>query len=245
MRFRIAAILAALLPVGVGFSPAANSVAGPMHPPSIGVRHSTSSNWAGYAAYGSAGRFSSATATWVQPSVNCTSQNSYSAYWVGLDGYNTTTVEQLGTEADCANGTPIYSAWFEMYPHVSYNINNVSVSPGDSYTASVVYTDSGSFVLTLKDISDPTRGSFTTNQKLRSAKRASAEVIVEAPWSGGVLPLANFGTADFTGVNANGSPMGTFSALDPMTMDDRYGMVATPSSLTSRGTAFSVTWSSS
>jgi hypothetical protein len=242
MRVRVAMILTVLVSAAIGISASADPVAaGPVHRPVVGLRHSTSSNWAGYAAYGASGKFSSVNATWVQPSVTCGSQDTYSAYWVGLDGYNSSTVEQLGTEADCSGGTPTFYAWFEMYPHPGYYINTVTVKPGDSYTASVTYQGGGRFLLTLRDTTKGT--SFGISQKLGSAQRASAEAIVEAPWSGGVLPLADFGTANFSGADANTAPIGTFSPkLDPMSMDDPYGMVAKPSSLTN-GNDFSVTWS--
>lgn len=216
---------------------------GPNRVPIVGLRHSTSSNWSGYAAPGRGGQFTSVTATWVQPTLSCTSQNTYSAYWAGLDGYNTSTVEQLGTEADCSGGSQTNYSWFEMYPRPGYYINTVRAKAGDSYTASVTYKGSGKYLLTLTD--NTTHASFSTTQKLGSAKRASAEAIVEAPWSGGTLPLADFGKAYFSGVKANGSPLGGFSSVDPITMENPYGMVATPSNFTAGNTAFSVTWSAS
>src|SRR6266581_3226764 len=162
------------------------------HPPIIRVRAGTSTNWSGYAAAGAPGSFGSVAASWTQPSVSCTAQNTYSAYWVGLDGDTTSTVEQLGTEADCVNGAARYYSWFEMYPHPGYYAT-VTVVPGHSYRASVTFVGSGNFRLSLQDTT--TGQSFVTTQRLPSAKRASVEAIVEAPWSGGVLPLANFGTA--------------------------------------------------
>lgn len=250
LRSRLGVVAAGLALAGtavVGSAPLAGSASsvstGANRVPIVGLRHSTSTNWSGYAADGPAGAFTSVTATWVQPSVSCTSQNAYSAYWVGLDGDNTSTVEQLGTEADCASGSPSFYAWFEMFPRPGYLINTVNVRPGDSYTASVTYQGSGRFLLTLRDVT--TGASFRTIQKLNSARLASAEAIVEAPWSGGVLPLANFGKANFSGATANGSPLGGFSTIDPITMDNPYGMVATPSKFKSGNTAFSVTWSAS
>lgn len=250
LRSRLGVVAAGLALAGtaaVGSAPLAGSASpvntGTNRVPIVGLRHSTSTNWSGYAADGPPGAFTSVTATWVQPSVSCTSQNAYSAYWVGLDGDNTNTVEQLGTEADCLSGSPSFYAWFEMYPRPEYLINTVIVRPGDSYTASVTYQGSGGFLLTLRDATTGT--SFSTTQKLSSARLASAETIVEAPWSGGVLPLANFGKASFSGATANGSPLGGFSTIDPITMHDPYGMVATPSRFKSGNTAFSVTWSAS
>src|SRR5262249_25671460 len=45
----------------------------------------------------------------------------------------------------------------------------------------------GQFKLTLNNVG---KWSFSTTQKLQQAKRSSAEWIEEAPWAGGVLPLA-------------------------------------------------------
>ena len=61
----------------------------------------SSSNWAGYAATGAAGSFTSVSASWTQPTASCASGSQYAAFWVGLDGYTSKTVEQIGTEADC------------------------------------------------------------------------------------------------------------------------------------------------
>jgi hypothetical protein len=102
------------------------------------------------------------------------------------------------------------------------------------------------FSLSLADVS--TGASFTTTQKLMAAQGASAEVIVEAPSSGGVLPLANFTRADFTGATANGAALGGFGPnnLDPITMVNPYGMKATPSGFDATTLSnFSVAWSGS
>jgi hypothetical protein len=210
------------------------------HAPIIRLRQGTSSNWSGYAAYGAPGQFTSVSGSWTQPSVSCSSQNASSSYWVGLDGYSDSTVEQLGTEGDCVNGAPRYYAWFEMYPRGGHLIG-LAVVPTHIYRASV-QGQRGSFAMSLTDVT--ARRTFTTTQRLNQARGASAEVIVEAPSNGGVLPLANFGTTSFTGATANGSPLGGFSALDPITMQDPYGMTATPLGFDASHTSFSVIWSS-
>jgi hypothetical protein len=219
---------------GAGAAVAASPVGAPI----VGLRHSTSSNWSGYAAYNQT--FSSVSATWTQPSVSCGSQNTYSAFWAGLDGYNSNSVEQTGTEADCSNGAATYYSWYEMYPHPSYYAG-VTVVPGHSYTATVSYSG-GVFTLTLTDNSQ-SGNSFTTRQRLNSAKRTSAEAIVEAPYSGGILPLANFGTANFSASYANGAKsLGSFSPLDRINMSDPNGGTATPGSISTSTGAFSVTY---
>src|SRR5919107_5912322 len=83
--------------------------------PNHKINHSTSTNWAGYDVMG--GRYTSVSATWTQPAVNCSvTPTGWSSFWVGLDGDTSGTVEQTGTEADCSNGHAVYSGWYEMYP---------------------------------------------------------------------------------------------------------------------------------
>ena len=84
---------------------AATASSATVHAPNVRLRAGTSTNWAGLnAVAGAPGSFQNVSASWTQPAVTCTVADSYSAYWVGLDGDTTSTVEQLGTEADCVGG---------------------------------------------------------------------------------------------------------------------------------------------
>jgi len=201
-----------------------------------GVRQVTSSNWSGYAAHG--GTYTSVSASWVEPTGHCSgSGHQYSSFWVGLDGYTSTTVEQTGTEVDCSSGRPQYYSWYEMYPAFPVRFTN-PVSPGDHFTASVTSTG-GSFTLTLSDTTK--RWTRTEHQSLAGAARSSAEVIAEAPSSStSVLPLANFGTVNFTSAMANGSALGGFNPTK-IIMVSGSTKKDSISALTS-GTSFSATW---
>lgn len=231
----LAAAVIAALPAA-----AQAAVLRPHGAPDARIGQSTSTNWSGYAVTG-AGPYSSVSASWTQPAVNCSkTPEGYSSFWVGLDGDTTSTVEQTGTEADCSGGSPDYYAWYEMYPKYPVDYSN-ALSPGDSMHATVTYLGSGTFKLTLKDT---TKGwTKTTKQQLSSAKRGSAEVIAEAPSSSvGVLPLADFGKAKFSGSEVDGSSMATLPGLDPITMESSTGQVeAKPSAMSSSG-AFTDTW---
>ena len=89
-----------------------------------------------------------------------------------------------------------------MHPNASYLIP-YTVRTGDKMTAEVTYAGDDAFSLTL---TDTTRGwTFASTQAAPGALRQSAEWIVEAPWLGRVLPLANFGTVTLTGASANGN----------------------------------------
>ena len=214
-------------------------VANLLGPHSAPISHATSTNWSGYAATG--GTYTSVSSSWTEPSVSCSSGNQYSSFWVGLDGDGSNSVEQTGSEADCAGSTPQYYSWYEMYPSAPVNFGD-PVSPGDHFTGSVTYTGGSSFTLKL---SDTTKGwSHTVNQSLSGAARASAEVIVEAPSSvSGVLPLADFGTVNFSGSTVNGA---TLSSSNPteITMVSRNGTQEDSISALNGG-AFSATWDSS
>src|ERR1700742_2705435 len=160
-----------------------------------------SSNWSGYAATSSGAAFTGVTATWTQPAATCTGGQQYSAFWAGLDGYSSNTVEQTGTEVDCSGTTPSYSAWYEFYPGsaVTWPTSTSAVKPNHQYTASVTYSAATGSTVTLKD--DTAGWIATQAQQVAGAARFSAEVIAEAPCctaGGGILPLTNFGTVSFT-----------------------------------------------
>jgi hypothetical protein len=202
----------------------------------------TSTNWSGYAA--ASGTFTSVSSSWVEPTGKCSSGAQYSSFWVGLDGYNSSSVEQTGSEVDCSGSTPQYYSWYEMYPAYPVNFTN-TVRPGDHFTGSVTYAGSNTFTLKL---ADTTQGwSHTVSKKLSGAARSSAEVIAEAPCctsSGGILPLADFGTVNFTGAKANGSSIGNFSPVG-INMVSANGTPEDRISALSSGQNFSATWLSS
>jgi hypothetical protein len=222
---------------------------------------SDSTNWSGYAVLGSS--FTSAEASWIVPAANCegVKGDQYSAFWVGLDGYSSSTVEQTGTLSDCAGKKPSYYAWYEFYPNPMYEVTSVPIVPGDVISASVVY-NGGKFKVTIKN--QTTGQSYSTSATVSGASRSSAEWIVEAPCctsSGGILPLADFGTGHFgydtTGVigtnyatdsSASGPIGGSigFPAAD-IELINKVGSSTSPqtstcSALSSDGTSFSCTW---
>ncbi len=206
-----------------------------------GIKHEAeSTNWSGYAA--TTGTYTSVSASWTEPTGTCTSGDKYSSFWVGLDGYSSSSVEQTGTDVDCAGRTAEYYAWYEMYPNPSEDYSN-TVKPGDHFNASVTYTGSNKFSLY---IADTTRGwSHTTVGTLAGAARSSAEVIVEAPCctnSGGILPLADFGTVSITSSEANGSALGNAGGVTEIIMIDSSGRDKDTVSSLSGGENFTATW---
>src|SRR5205085_4053182 len=101
----------------------------------------TSTNWSGYAI--PTGTTTDVKGTWVVPHTAFSgTATTYSSTWVGIDGYDTNTVEQTGTEDDWSGGSlggELHYAWFEMYPRGAYLINNFPVNAGDVMSAEVQY----------------------------------------------------------------------------------------------------------
>ena len=96
----------------------------------------SSLNWAGYLA--SHGRFTSVSATWTVPAVRATSDPSATAsFWVGLDGRDSRSLQQIGTTSGMMGGAPYYGVWWEMLPGPAVDVP-LTIAPGDTVTASVV-----------------------------------------------------------------------------------------------------------
>jgi hypothetical protein len=235
--------------------PLAGTTAGATVQRPILIRHfshgsATSTNWSGYATFGGGNTFTDVKGNWIQPTAHCNTRGArYSSFWVGIDGYTSNSVQQIGTEANCnGKNNPEYYAWWEMFPDPSNRISGVSVHPGDSISAEV--SASGT-TYTLKITNNSTGQSFTTQQNA-SAANANAEWVAEAPslcfLACSVQKLTNFGTVNFTGSYTTGNGH-TGSISDAAWSNDKITMVtnggrvkAQPSALSPDGTAFSVTW---
>jgi hypothetical protein len=134
------------------------------------------------------------------------SGQTYSCTWVGIDGYNNKTVEQIGTEQDWINGSPVYYAWWEMASVGLHQpqqlIPTMTVHPGDLISAAVQYipitNTVGLFGLFIDDQSqaNDSFGTYQSSSQTQSplAQRTSAEWIVEATSVNNTTSLANFGS---------------------------------------------------
>jgi hypothetical protein len=217
---------------------------------------SFSSNWSGYvAARDFSGTSSNGTVTyvageWVVPTLVATTDATYCAIWVGIDGYMNGTVEQIGTSHNWSNGAQQNYAWFEMYPNGSFEITGFPVDNGDVISARVGYKGDDSFKLVIinhtKGVTTNIQNSNTTSSR---ARRSTAEWIVEAPYSGEILPLADFKTVTLnycsaiidgvSGLINDGTWMN-----DEITMETSSGVEAQPTALLKGGSCFQVVWDS-
>src|SRR5208337_1398077 len=127
-------------------------------------------NWSGYAAETNLSSpapnaVTTVSGSWTVPTVTGNT-NAYSSVWLGIDGYSSNSVEQVGTEQDTSSsGATTYYAWWEMYSESTRQpeqpIGSMTVSHGDSISASVTYK-SGAFTLQITD--NTTGKSFSTTQ---------------------------------------------------------------------------------
>jgi hypothetical protein len=209
-----------------------------------GLSDVESTNWSGYADTGSS--FSAVSSSWTEPSASCSGRTeSLAAFWVGIDGYSSDSVEQDGTLIECYRGEAYQYTWWEMYPTNDIQVVGETLAAGDAITATV--TRSGtSYTLKVTDATH-TADSFSTTQTCSSCANSSAEWIAEAPsGSSGVYPLADFGS--WTASNASvteGTTAGVISSFtdDEITMVDNSGATkALPGALNSSGNGFSVAW---
>jgi hypothetical protein len=169
-----------------------------------GEKNYYSYNWGGYAVNSTKSTFkvSDVKGSWTVPTFTgsmCDANQWWDAsFWVGIDGFTSSTVEQIGTAIDCYEGTLYYTAWYEMYPAGSVTIS-YPIYAGDAMSAEVNFLGSGKFKLSISDTTAGHTWSFSITKVLSSAKRSSAEWIAESAFGEiGELPLANFGTVYFT-----------------------------------------------
>jgi len=213
-----------------------------------------SGNWGGYVAQEAGVKFRYVRAEFFVPYVDCASTpSSFSGHWVGLDGAGNGTVEQDGILAACQGTTPVYSAWYEMFP-LPPVYSNITVRPGNSVVASAYYdAGTGKFTLSLTDTTNGEHFSHTLACPAGSScRRASAEVISEAPSNGAsILPLTNFRAESFSNVvvtNSHGQRGGLRSpwwGTLSVTTENSTGTVLDQPTQIFRGKAFDCYWMSS
>ena len=219
-----------------------------------------SSNWSGFAVGGNT--FSSVSGSWVQPKAVCSGGTSSAAFWVGLGGNSdaSNALEQIGTSSDCsADGTPSYSAWYELVPAGSVPIK-LKVFAGNKLSAAVK-VNGMKVTVQVKNLTRKT--SFTKVLTMAAPDVSSAEWIAEAPsvcdtfGRCRTVPLTDFQKANFsksvaTAAGHTGTisdPLWTATSIQLQSTAD-FGPFASassaaqavPSNLSSDGSAFSVSY---
>jgi hypothetical protein len=230
------------------------------------IQQLTSYNWSGFADVqnttgtgpGSTGPgsqpLSSVSGSWTVPQVSCVSglyqnQDVFIANWVGLDGFNDGTVEQLGTGVECYENVEYYYDWYEMFPNGTVqegplsciNDNVDCIRPGDRIQASVVSTpgtgsNAGSNVYQLKLTDFTTSGQnfdVTATCPNNECVNSSAEWVVERPAFGigpggalfQILPQAYYGETGFQDGTATVAGSGRFFNPWGSTIENYPGLI--------------------
>jgi alpha-glucuronidase len=225
-----------LIPGPQGLKPAVDSV--------TGVTAEESENWSGYLRTGSAGSFTTSTASWTVPTV-ATTYNGYSSTWVGVDGAanGDDYLLQTGTESDVVSHKASYYAWYEVItpsdeaPEVRFGFK---VSPGDAITASVTKGSGGDWTTKLTDKST---GSIGTHTTAYAGQGKSAEWIEEDTDVNNEISAApdwkkvTFGDITLDGANPD------LKAGDSLVIVDGYGTQEdTVSAPNSDDNGFTVKW---
>jgi hypothetical protein len=204
-------------------------------------------NWSGFAVanYQTGQTYSSAAATWQVPSVSYTPYNGppaseWVANWVGIGGYcqnaSCTSVDptliQLGTFGETVNsGGTYYVPWYELLPAAAQAIP-YTVKPGDIMTASLQCTagcSPGATQTWVLAMADQTAGWKWSETFQYQTGMGSAEWVTEAPYSGDIVPLADYGQANFDPVSANGANPNLMLATNGIAMEDPWGQTSNPS----------------
>ena len=215
------------------------------------VTAATAYNWSGYAdTSGTHQAFTKVSGSWTTPSVTCSAEDQITSNWVGLDGFNSNTVEQLGTISWCFQGKPVFFTWYEMYPAGTTEVGT-TVQPGDKIAASVTRTGT-SYALKLTDSTHTGNNiSVTKTCALATCLDTSAEWISERPsFSIGIVPQAHYNAFKITNgaqtSSGKAGTIGTGPGVNAITMIDStqaYNL-GTVSALTG-GNSFSTTWKNS
>jgi hypothetical protein len=201
----------------------------------------SSHNWSGYAATG--GTYTSVTGTWAVPQFAPDGAAGIDAAWVGIGGVRSRDLIQAGTQQTVSgSGRTQYEAWIEMLPRSSRPVP-LQVHAGDSVTVSITEQDTDQWLIHFTN--NTTGQTYDTTQQYTSS-HSSAEWVEEAPSAGrgGVLPLDNFGTIQFSDGSAdkNGQTVSIAGAgAKAITMVGNSDQaLAVPSALAPDGSSFSV-----
>jgi Peptidase A4 family/PASTA domain len=218
----------------------------------------TSPNWSGYVTpekTGAAAYKATSTTFTVPASITCTSTDTASSFWAGLDGYADGTVEQDGVEADCTDGSLALYAWVETFPAPEEEIVSgatetpAPVQPGDVVVSTVTEDSPSEYTFAMDD---ETQGwSVDAGMAMPTGSKGegqTSEVITEATTecnSDGsdcaIMPLTNFGKVAYTRASYNSGTNYASSNTTPIELFETDGIRDSVGALGTDG-AFTVTY---
>jgi len=172
--------------------------------------------------------------------------NTYSAAWIGIGGQGEPTLIQVGSQHDSTNGEARYGLWYELLPDNSISIPEITVSPGDSLSASINLIDDNrnEWLIVISDVSN---GQTFSQTFVYESSMLTAEWIVERPTvNDQVTTLADFGSVTFTEIEAQISGrtgnLKTFPSSVIFMQDNRNRNLVTASPFSEDGSSFTITY---
>lgn len=206
-----------------------------------------SANWSGYAET-NLGPYTGVTSQWRVPTVAATTSPTYSAAWIGIDGFNNQFLIQTGTEQDFYNGAPHYVAWWTTSSYGFYEQPIPrAVNPNDVITAKIARVGmSSEWEIYLTDVTS--NWSFSEMTFYRGPA-ASAEWIMEAPGvNGQIANISHFSTVSFDPGTIDNNISPRLVASEAGVLVQRVGgvneAVSTPSVPNPEANGFSIAYGS-
>lgn len=207
---------------------------GPTQPTSVKNGGADTPNWAGYVDTGKG--YSSVSGSWTQPAITCSpGEDGLAYFWVGIDGFNGTTVEQDGTASECDNGKPFYWSWWEMFPS-GIHPEGDSVAPGDLIRASV-RRNGNTYTLTVTDVTHPAN-SFSGPKTRSGDANATAEWIAE----GATSHISDFHDWHLSNATVDGGNITAHPDINVTMTGPSGGIRAEAGALNSTHNGFVVDW---
>jgi hypothetical protein len=174
--------------------------------------------------------------SWVEPTVTGAGDTSI---WVGIDGYNGSTVEQIGVQS---SGPGSYTPWIEFYgeqsssgtkgPYFYETPIPLTVHAGDTISAYVRYLSGTTNTFAFSMTVTPGNGgpSETYNNTLTTSyvtpQRSTAEWIVENP-NNGAQAFEQFTPVNFTSawaqIGSQIGPINSFSNVRALNLSSSQG----------------------
>jgi hypothetical protein len=150
-----------------------------------GVSNDASTNWSGYAQVATApGTFTGVSDTFVVPTVATDIPGrQFVADWVGIGGYDESTLVQTGIQAEVltrkGHRVVVYDAWTEHLPQAEKTIKYLPIYAGNTVTATVQETAPNKWSMEVVDVTTGDSGGLTNVSYDSSGE--SAEAINERP----------------------------------------------------------------
>lgn len=208
-------------------------------------------NWSGQVEQGT--NLSGVSGTWTVPTIAPSPTTKLVATWVGIGGFNNSTLIQTGTVEGTSRTAVGEYAWIEMLPNYALTVTLPgtpggsaadTVAAGDAMHASISETSPNIWNIRLQDL---TKGWVYDQSFSYAVTATSAEWITERPTGTGttLYTLPEYGSVRFTHLEAasSGAQLSAPSGLTPILMETAGNVISAPGPVSSAaGVSFTDTF---